>query len=244
MGKPKISIITICYNSEKTIAHTLQSVAEQNYENLEYVIVDGASKDNTLKVAEHFKNKISRLISEPDQGIYDAMNKGLNLVTGDIIGILNSDDFYVDNNVISKIAKRFDDPAVDCVHADLYYVNKDNTAQIVRHWKSCAYSPGAFRKGWHPAHPTFFVRKRVYEKYGLFDLNFNLAADFELMLRFLERYKINSIHLPEPVVRMRLGGATSKNIKNIIEQNIECYKAFKVNGIKVSYLYAFLRAKI
>jgi glycosyltransferase involved in cell wall biosynthesis len=236
----KVSIITAAFNSSDTIKDTLQSIDAQSYNNIEHIIIDGLSTDNTIKIVERFKhNKI--ILSEKDNGIYDAMNKGIKKATGDIIGILNSDDLYVDNLVIKKIVNVFQEKKVDCVHAELYYVKKDNTNQIVRHWKSTDFIYGDFKKGWHPAHPTFFVRREIYEKYGLFNLNFQLAADFELMLRFLERYQITTAYLSEPIVRMRLGGATSKNIRNIIKQNFECYKAFKVNGIKVPSLYFLSR---
>lgn len=240
----KISIITVTYNSAATIGDTIESVLKQSYPDLEYIVIDGVSKDHTMEIVNSYLPKFKgrmKCISEPDKGIYDAMNKGLNLATGDIIGILNSDDLYTDNKVIEKIISLFEMTSVDCVYADLYYVNKENTNQIVRHWVTNEYIPGAFKKGWHPAHPTLFVRKEIYRKYGLFNLDFSLAADFELMLRLFERYNITSAYLPEPIVRMRLGGATSKNIQNIIKQNIECYKAFKTNKIKVSVLYPFYR---
>ena len=236
-----ISIITGTFNSELTIVDCITSVNNQIYTNIEHIIIDGASADNTLEIIKNTPNRITKIISEPDKGIYDAMNKGIKLATGDIIGILNSDDLYTDNNVIKKIIALFEATSADCVYADLYYVNKENTDHIVRHWRTHEYIPEAFKKGWHPAHPTFFVRREVYEKYGLFNLDFTLAADFELMLRLLERYHITSTYLPEPIVRMRLGGATGKNIQNIIKQNIECYKAFKQNGIKVSPLYPLYR---
>ena len=222
----KISIITTTYNSSYTIRDCVSSVNSQTHPDIEHIIIDGASNDNTIEIIKSIPNRVSKIISEPDNGIYDGMNKGIRLATGDILGILNSDDLYLDYHVIEKIVDIFKTRKVDCVHAELYYVKKGNTNQIVRHWKTCDYIPGAFKKGWHPAHPTFFVRKEVYEKYGLFNLDFRLAADFELMLRFLERYKITSTYIPKPIVRMRLGGATSKNLKNVINQNIECYKAF------------------
>jgi glycosyltransferase involved in cell wall biosynthesis len=237
----KISIITATYNSAATLAGCISSVNDQTFQNIEHIIIDGGSTDHTLQIAKNIPNRVTKIISEPDNGIYDAMNKGIRLATGDIIGMLNSDDLYFDNLVLEKIAARFETKNVDCVHADLYYVNKDNVNQIVRYWKTCDYVEGAFKKGWHPAHPTFFVRKEVYEKYGMFNLDFRLGADFELMLRLFERYCITSSYLPEPIVRMRLGGATSKNIQNIIKQNIECFRAFKVNGIKVSSVYPFYR---
>ena len=237
----KISIITGTYNSAATIVDCISSVNNQTFQYIDHIIIDGASKDGTVDIIRSIPNRVAKIVSEPDKGIYDAMNKGIRQATGDIIGILNSDDLYQDNLVLEKIAHQFSTRDVDCVHADLYYVKKQNTAQLVRHWKTCDYVEGAFKKGWHPAHPTFFVRKEVYEKYGLFNLDFKLAADFELMLRLLEHHKIISAYLPEPIVRMRLGGATGKNIQNIIKQNIECYKAFKSYGIKVSPLYPLYR---
>jgi glycosyltransferase involved in cell wall biosynthesis len=237
----KISIITATYNSASTIADCVTSINNQTFTNIEHIIVDGVSVDNTIEIINSYPNRVKYIVSEPDNGIYDAMNKGINLATGEIIGILNSDDLYSNNFVIETIINEFKTKKVDCVHADLYYVNQNNTNKIVRHWRTKDFTLGAFKKGWHPAHATFFVRQEVYEKYGLFNLDFSLAADFEFMLRLFERYKISSSYLPEPIVRMRLGGATSKNIKNIIKQNIECYRAFKVNGIKVSPLYPFYR---
>jgi glycosyltransferase involved in cell wall biosynthesis len=237
----KISIITATFNSAATVADCIASVNNQTFQNIEHIIIDGASKDNTLEIIKNTPNRITCIVSEPDKGIYDAMNKGIRLATGDIIGILNSDDLYNDMDVLEKVSEKFRIRDTECIHADLFYVNKENINQIVRHWKTCEFSPGAFKKGWHPAHPTFFVKKEVYEKYGLFNLNFRLAADFELMLRLLERYKISSAYFPDPFVRMRLGGATSKNISNIVKQNIECFNAFKINGIRVSLLYPFYR---
>ena len=237
----KVSIITATFNSSSTIAGCLASVNNQTHQDIEHIIIDGSSSDNTIEMIRSQPNRVVKIISEPDKGIYDAMNKGIRLSTGDIIGILNSDDLYSGNDVIERIVKTFETKPVDCFHADLYYVNKFDVNQIVRSWKTSDFIPGAFRNGWHPAHPTFFVRKQIYEKYGLFNPVFILAADFELMLRFLEKYKIISTHMPEPIVRMRLGGKTNKNIRNIIRQNIECYKAFKINDLPVSILYPLYR---
>jgi len=237
----KVSIITATFNSEYTILDCIESVNQQTYTNIEHTIIDGDSHDSTIKIIKNNHSRVKLIISEPDNGIYDAMNKGISIATGDIIGILNSDDLYTDDLVIEKVVEAFTNTKADCVYADLYYVKKDNTEKIVRHWRTKNYVPGAFKKGWHPAHATFFVRKEVYEKYDLFNLDFSLAADFELMLRLFERHHITSAYIPEPLVRMRLGGATSKSIKNIIKQNIECYRAFKVNDIKVSPLYPIYR---
>ncbi len=239
----KLSIITVTLNSEKTLYNTIQSVFSQTYPDIEYILVDGKSTDSTLdivyKYISIFKGRM-KCISEQDLGLYDAMSKGFNMATGDIIGIINSDDLLADPTAVEKVMKVFEKRReIDAVYADLYYVAQNDTSKIVRHWVSGKQRP--FRYGWHPAHPTFYVKREVYQKYGFFDLDFKFAADFELMLRFIEKYHIQLAYLPEPLVRMRLGGKTSKNIFNIIKGNIECYKAFKKNGIKVSCLYPFFR---
>ena len=216
----KISIITVCYNSECTIESTLKSVANQSYSGIEHVIIDGASKDGTLDIISRF-NSVSVLVSEPDKGIYDAMNKGFSLATGDVIGTLNADDFYIDESVLSDVAIIFSDNSVDACFADLVYVKQDDTDDIVRYWKSEAYKPGLFKSGWMPAHPTFFVRKSVYEKLGVFDLNYKIAADFELLFRLIEKNEIRTAYLPRVVIKMRLGGTTNKSLNNINIQNKE-----------------------
>lgn len=237
----KISIITATYNSSNTILDCITSVNNQTYKNIEHIIIDGGSKDKTIEIINNLPNRVEILISEPDKGIYDAMNKGITLASGAIVGILNSDDMYIDQLSLEKVMGIFNTSKIDCVFGDLFYVKKDNTDKVTRHWKTYEYKQGAFNKGWHPAHPSFFVKKEVYEKYGLFDLSFKLAADFELMLRFLERNHISSFYLPCPLVKMRLGGATNKNFINIFNQNLECYRAFKKNKLKASYLYPLYR---
>jgi glycosyltransferase involved in cell wall biosynthesis len=237
----KVSIITVCFNSQDYITNTITSVLSQNYPDIEYIIVDGNSRDNTLHIIKSFGSKITKWISEPDKGLYDAMNKGIGMATGDIIAFINSDDFYLDSHVVSDVVNEFRTNQVDAVHAELFYVDQSDTDKIVRHWKTGDYTSGAFQKGWHPAHPTFFIRREVYEQFGLFDLQFKLAADFELMCRFFEKHQISSFYLHRPLIKMRLGGATSKNLKNVLRQNIECYKAFRVNNIPVSPFYIFKR---
>ena len=237
----KISIITVVWNSNDTVRDAIESVLGQTYENIEYIIIDGASTDGTIEIIRSYSEKISKFVSEPDQGIYDAMNKGLALATGDIVGILNSDDFYSANDILESVVNEFDRSMVDCLYGDLVYVNATDTSQIVRFWKSKIYVPGAFKKGWHPAHPTFFVRRECFEKYGVFNLNFKIAADYELMLRFLEKYQLKSLYLNKTFVKMRVGGESNRNLKNIIRANLESYKAWKTNNLKVSPFIFFIK---
>ena len=238
--KLKISIITVVYNNEDYIQDAMNSVLSQEYNDYEYIIIDGGSTDDTVAlISSTFKNypKTETIfISEEDGGIYDAMNKGILLSSGDVVGLLNSDDIYADERVLGKVASIFTNTSIDLCYSDLVYVDKHDPNKVIRYWKSRNYEDGLFKKGWAPPHPTFFVRRKVYDKYGVFDLEFKLAADFELMVRFLEKYKIPSIYIPNVLVRMRLGGATNKNIINIIKQNIEIYHAGKKNNIHVSML--------
>lgn len=239
----KFSLITVAYNSSKTISDTIQSVLNQTYNDIEYVIVDGNSTDNTLEIVKSYETEFRgrmRWISEPDKGLYDAMNKGIKMATGDIVGIINSDDMLCDIDAVLKVVNVFQcKKSLDGVYADLYYVAQDDTNKIIRKWVTG--DQKSFRTGWHPAHPTLYLRKEVYNKYGFFDLSFRLAADFEIMLRFLDRYKINVSYLPEPFVKMRLGGETNRSLKNIYNQNIECVHAFNKNNFKVSKLLYPLR---
>lgn len=236
-----VGIVTGTYNSEKYISDCISSVNNQDYPKISHIIIDGASKDDTLNIINKTPNRVNKIISEPDNGIYDAMNKGLKNAEGDILGILNSDDFYNSDHVISKVVEAFESSNVDCVFGDLFYVNAENPEKVVRKWVTGPYSKNAFRKGWHPAHPSFFVKRKVYEKFGYFDEELSLAADFEIMLRFIEKHELKTCYIPEPLVRMRLGGATSKNVKNVIEGNKQCIKAFKKNNMKVPFAYPLVR---
>jgi glycosyltransferase involved in cell wall biosynthesis len=223
----KVSIITVCFNSEKTIYDTLKSVSNQTGVQIEHIIVDGASKDATLAIVKQFPN-VTKVISEPDKGIYDAMNKGIAMATGDIIGTLNADDFYVANTVLKTVVEVFTQNAeVDATYADLVYVGENDTDKIVRFWKSQSYQKGLFKNGWMPAHPTFFAKKSVYEKFGFFRLDFKIAADFELLFRLLECHQIKVQYIPKVLVKMRLGGTTNKSIKNIWIQNREMIATLK-----------------
>lgn len=232
----KTSIITVCLNSVATIEDTIKSILIQDYKEIEYIVVDGGSTDGTLDILTKYRSQISRCISERDNGIYDAMNKGIKLATGDIIGFLNSDDFYVDETVIRRIAEMMIAANADCCYGNLEYVDRNNINRTIRKWKSRPYSDGLFEKGWHPPHPTFFVKKSIFDKYGDFDIACDIGADYELMLRFLKRYGITSCYIPDVLVKMRIGGKSNRNLWQIIKANIECYRAWGKNGLKVTPL--------
>ena len=232
----KISVITVSYNSAKTIADTLATVAMQTHTDIEHLVIDGASKDDTLEIVRGHATPQLRLISEADKGIYDAMNKGLAKATGEVVGFLNSDDFYIDDAVLAKIANAFQDPAVDACYADLEYVAQDNS-HVVRYWKSKPFTKGDFAKGRCPAHPTFYVRKSVIERLGYFDQSYKLAADVEFMMRYLERGQIRAAYIPHVLVRMRLGGATNQSWGNVVQQNKEIFAALRKNGVPFSRMW-------
>lgn len=226
----KVSIITAVFNSAETIEDCIKSVANQTYSNIEHIIIDGNSTDGTLDVINKYKHKIARIVSEPDNGIYDALNKGIRLAGGDIIGILHSDDFYAHDRVIEKVVDTFVRYNVDSCYGDLQYVARNDINRVIRYWKSSNYKHGKFKYGWMPPHPTFFVKKSVYENYGLLNLDFPLAADYELMLRFLYKYRISTTYIPEVLVKMRTGG-TSKPGSYTIGAILENYRAWKVNNL-------------
>ena len=226
----KISIITVVWNNEKTIKDAIESVLGQTYKDIEYIIIDGASSDGTVEVVKSYGDKISKFLSEPDRGLYDAMNKGIALASGDVVGILNSDDFYIDNGVIERVVKEFEKSQVDSVFADLVYVKSDNLNKVVRYYDSSHFTPQRFAYGWMPAHPTFFVRRWVYQKYGLFRTDLKIAADFDILARFLYTYKISYSYMKEVLVKMRLGGV-STSLSSIWINNIEQLRICRQNSI-------------
>lgn len=227
----KVSIITAVLNNKELIEACMQSVLAQTYRNIEYIIIDGGSADGTLEVIKKHENKIAKWISEPDKGIYDALNKGIRLAQGEIIGFLHADDVYADDKAIEKVADIFTKYNVDSCYGDLLYVDKNNPEKIIRYWKSDPYKEGLFRKGWMPPHPTFFVKRKIYGKYGSFNADFKIAADYELMLRFLEKHKISAFYIPEVLIKMRIGGASNRSLRNLIIKTTEDYKAWKVNNL-------------
>jgi len=235
----KVSIITVAYNSDQTIEDTIKSVLSQDFSEIEYIIIDGGSTDRTIDIINRYKDKIATIVSEPDQGIYDGMNKGVALATGDIVGILNSDDFYSNNGVISSVVSQFKD-GVDAVYADLVYVDQLQTEKIIRKWISGEYVHGAFKKGWMPPHPTLFVKNEIYKNYGSYSLELKSAADYEFMLRVIHKHKINLNYLPEIILQMRAGGVSNASFKNRINANKEDRLAWKMNGLKPGKL-TFIR---
>jgi len=233
----RLSIITVVYNNERTITDAVTSVLEQTFKDIEYIIIDGGSTDGTLERVKAYNNEIDVLISEPDFGIYDAMNKGLRLATGDVIGILNSDDVYADNNVLATIMSQFNaDKDLSMVYGDLVYVKADNLSNVVRTWRSIPYYTNYFEDGHVPPHPSLFIKREVYEQAGLFNTKMKLAADYELMLRVFKLFKFKSSYLPSILVKMRLGGSTNKSWKNILNGNLEILKAWKINGLSAPIL--------
>ncbi|MFA6312392.1 MAG: glycosyltransferase family 2 protein [Sterolibacterium sp.] len=229
--------MTACYNSASTIEDTLASVAAQTHPDIEHIIVDGCSTDGTMEIVNRHRDRLAQVVSAPDKGIYDAMNKGIALASGEVVGFLNSDDFFASAGELECVAKAFEDPAVEACHADLVYVARHHPGQVVRYWKSNDYRYGQFRAGWMPAHPTFYVRRAIYEKFGGFDLQFRLQADFELAMRLLEVHRIKSVYIPRVLVKMRVGGATNSSLGNILQGNLEAYRACLKNGLPVTPLF-------
>jgi glycosyltransferase involved in cell wall biosynthesis len=229
----KISVITVVHNAAATIEDTILSVASQAYRPVEHIIIDGGSTDGTMDLIRKHMDKIAVVKSEPDHGIYDAMNKGLALATGDIVGFLNADDIYADPHALDEIFSAIKEQNVDACYGDLVYVDKANIRKTVRYWKSRDYQDGLFERGWMPAHPTFYTRRWVYEKYGGYDTDYRRQSDFELTLRFLAVHKIKSAYIPKILVRMRRGGV-SRGLRHILEGNLEAYRACRRHSLDVS----------
>jgi len=241
----KISIITVVYNNKETIQDTIDSVCSQDYDNIEYIIIDGESTDGTIEVINetiqmHSQRNIT-FISEKDNGAYDAMNKGIDLADGDIIGILNSDDVYNDKHCLSIVVNELQEKSTDSVFANLVYVRPNNPYKVVRYYSSANFSSKKFAFGWMPAHPTFFVRRKCYEKYGKYKTNYIIAADYELLVRFFTTNQISYSYIPKVLVRMKVGGVSTKNFKSNWILNKEIVRACKENGIKTNLLKVHLK---
>jgi glycosyltransferase involved in cell wall biosynthesis len=232
----KVSIITASFNNASTVESTLKSVFSQDYPNVEYIIIDGASTDGTTDIIAKYKDKLSVFVSEKDEGIYHALNKGLAKATGDIVGFLHADDFYPANDVISKIVKVFEINNCDCSYGDLQYVERQHPEKVFRNWKSEPYYDGIFLKGFMPPHPTFFMKRKCYEQFGSYNTTFSISADYELMLRMLHKHKLKVHYIPEVLVQMRIGGESNKSLSNRIKANMEDRQAWKTNSVKPSFL--------
>ena len=237
----KISVVTASYNSAATIADTLRSIASQTYRNIEHLVIDGGSKDTTVQIVHALGAPDLKVVSEPDRGIYDAMNKGLAMATGDVVGFLNSDDVYADERVLERVAQAFDDPQVDAVYGDIVFVAEQDTSRVVRLWTSRPYTPGLCSSGWMPPHPSLYVRRAVYEKHGGYDLDFPAAADFEMALRLLDIEHLTSAYVPAVQVRMRMGGQSTRSIRNIISGSREVSRACRKHGLPGGVRFAVKR---
>ena len=230
----KISIITSVWNNKETIKDAIESVLSQTYKNIEYIVVDGASSDGTIEIVQKYRDNITKFISEKDSGIYDGLNRGISLATGDVVAFLHSDDIYANYTIIEEIAQQFEsDESLDGIYGDLVYTPKNDTDKVLRYWKSKEFEIGLLSKGWMPAHPTFFVKRKVYERYGMFRTDLKIAADFDILIRFLLTHKISYSYIQEVLVKMRIGGV-STSFNSIWINNIETLRVCRDNGVKTN----------
>jgi glycosyltransferase involved in cell wall biosynthesis len=230
----KISIITVVYNGEDTIEDCIRSVLNQTCEDVEYIVVDGKSNDATLDIIDKYKNRIDLVISEEDEGIYDAMNKGIRRAAGSLVGILNADDYYPDPEVLARVKQTAEAEKADCYYFDLIY--EDYSGKKIRTWKAGSYRDGLFSTGWVPPHPAFFIRRECFDRYGYYDTDFKIAADYDMMFRLLKVKQVKSVYRPLQVVNMRVGGESNKSIGNIIRGNLEIRRAWKKYGYRQKFL--------
>lgn len=231
MQPPKISIITVTYQSEGTLGTAIESVLGQTYANIEYIIVDGASKDNTADLVKSYGNGIAQFVSEPDHGIYNAMNKGLGMATGDVIGFLHADDILASPHTIEEIAQTFEKSEIGAVYGDLEYIDKSNTQKVIRYWKSQAFELPLLRKGWMPPHPTLYIKKEWIDKTGQFNEKYRIAADYDYILRLFKSPSLIVAYIPHTIVKMRVGGASNQSLRNIYLKSKEDYLALRRNKI-------------
>lgn len=237
----KVSIITVTLNSEKYLADCIQSVKKQRYTNIEHIIIDGKSTDGTLQIIHAHEKHLSKWISESDRGMYDAINKGIAMATGDIIGILNSDDIFASVNVIGNIVQCFKNENTDSVYGDLVYVKPSNTNKVFRMWKGVSYKRYRFNFGWMPAHPTFYMKRSLIEKFGPYENHYYSAADYEFMARYLFKHRITSTYLEQLVIKMRTGGASNSSLKKRLRANRRDYLAMKRNNIPFPFIVSILK---
>jgi glycosyltransferase len=240
----KVSIITVTHNSAKFLQDCIESVVQQTYPDIEYIIIDGASTDSTLDIIRSYNEKITRWLSEKDGGMYDAINKGMEMATGEVIGILNSDDMMASPEVVSHVVKCFKDHTVDSVYGDLVYVDQKNTRRVIRYWKGLSYNRFRFNYGWMPAHPTFYFRRDLLKDLGGYESHYFTASDYEFMARYLYRYRISSRYLPMLIVKMRVGGQSNRTIFSRLRANRRDYLAMKINNIPFPHIASILKPLI
>lgn len=227
----KISVVTAVFNRVATIGAAIESVQAQTYGDVEHVVQDGGSNDGTLDVVRNAANGATRLFSERDHGIYDAINRGISRATGDVIGLMHSDDFFASSNVLAKVAEAFTNPSVEGVYGDLQYVSAIDPTRVIRHWRSGRYEPALLKRGWMPPHPTLYLRRQVFERFGLYDTSFSIAADYDAMLRYLVQGQIKLAYIPEVLVKMRLGGESNRSLERILRKSREDFRAIRKNGV-------------
>ena len=227
----QISVITAVLNRAQTLAESLQSVRDQSWQGIEHIVMDGGSTDGTLEVIDAHRTGIAKIVSGPDKGLYHALNKGISHATGDVVGFLHADDAYASPFALQRVAEAFEDPSVDAVYGDLVYVRKDDVTRIVRYWRAGQYQRNQLTQGWMPPHPTFYVRRDVYSRFGSFNTNYRIAADYENMLRILWRGRAKAAYIPEVLVRMRSGGMSNSSVINMLNKSREDYAALRENGI-------------
>lgn len=227
----QISIVTAVYNRRRTVAQAIRSVQTQTHQLVQHVVIDGASSDGSLQVIRGCLAATGLLVSEPDKGIYEALNKGIAMCSGDVIGVMHSDDFFSDDQVLSDVARAFADPAVDAVYGDLDYVDARDTSKIIRHWHAGAYRRERLDWGWMPPHPTLFVRRSVVERWGAYDTRYRISADYDSILRYLARGQIRLAYVPRVLVMMRLGGESNGSLKKVMRKSWEDWLAMRRNGV-------------
>lgn len=227
----KVSIITATYNSDATLIDTLLSIEKQSYQDIEYIIVDGASTDNTILIITNNSTRVSKLVSEADKGMYDALNKGISMATGDIIGFLHSDDLFAYPDAISEVVETFRENECDAVYGDLEYVSKHDVSHVIRHWRSGSYSKRKVKFGWMPPHPTFYMKRDLYSSLGLFDLSFKISADYDSLVRYIDKNNISLAYIPKVITKMRVGGLSNRSLINIMLKTKEDVQVMKANGL-------------
>ena len=237
----KVSIITVVYNGAEHIRDCIDSVVNQTYPTIEYIIIDGKSTDGTVEIVQSYGTKVARFVSESDQGLYDAMNKGIRLATGDVIGLLNADDFYRHTEVVANMVGVFERTGSDAVYGDMIYVDRNDTQKLIRYWRSGWYREDAFKWGWMPGHLSFFAKRELYEKYGPFRLDMKSAADYELLLRFIHKNKIKLAYMDEVTIVMRAGGISNSSLKNRLRANRDDRLAWELNGVKPYFFTLWLK---